>query len=417
MKRILFILLCLFGPSLSFGAESVRLSFEDLPRLVEAQNLEVQGAKSFLHAADARTKYLHRSFLPDISAYGGAEVSQQSTVGRKTEPIAGAEANINLLRGGRDYLEENIRQEETALQSYHYKKNTLQELTRARDLFINVLFLEELITNYHQALRRNKENLAMVQTKIDAGLTTETDKLDFEINQIQLNQELAILKEDHEHSLELLRAVLGLDTNTKLTLQGRLTHAEKEAQVKAAFDPSQHHDVSILEKQKNIAKIEKNKAQLWWTPSVDIYANYKLQPFREREQNLLRDRDEAVAGIQMSLNLFDGLKSHNEAKSLRYQSKGYEQQAQQKARELEVQFSALQHRLKLRHDLIHSIQKSVRQGREYLNRTRDEYRLGTKNSPDVLSASQRILDLSRRYATIQRDFLVTRNDVFAILGE
>jgi outer membrane protein len=380
-------------------------------------NLMMKGSEDSFQAAQTRTKYLHRSFLPNINAHGGVETFQTGSQSRKTEPVAGLAGSINLLRGGRDYLEERLRKENAALKSVELQKSSLSELTRARNLFVNILFFREIKGHYREALSNNKANLGMVQTRIDAGITTETDKLDFKINRNQLNQELAILDEEIEHSVDLLSVVLGLPASTKLQISDAIGHSDKDVDVALSFIASDHYDISILQRKRTLMDIKKKKANLWWTPSLDLYAHYSLYPFREREQTLIENRDEAVVGLQMKMNLFDGLQSQKEAKSFKYQSSAYRKIALQKERELEAHFRKLQHTLKLRRNLVHNMKKNVSQGRHYLSLTRGEYELGTKNSPDVLSASERLLVLNRRYSEVRRELLITKNELMELLGQ
>ncbi len=395
-------------------AESI--SFDDLPRLVQQQNLAVQGSHAFAAGAKARTGHLPRSFLPKVKAHGGGETFRTLDRDRMTQPVAGVEGNINLLEGGRDYLEEKRRKKELSVKDTQAQKYYLSELRRARNLFVKALFLKDIAGHYRNALANNRQNIELVQKRIDAGLTTETDKLDFAIYQGRLRQELAIVKEDHEHTLELLQSVLGMPLDQEIKLKGSLAHKHTDDLFNADFDPDAHYEVQLLRRQSEALDLAKKKANLWWTPSVDIYGNYNLYPFRERERTAIEERDEYVAGAQLSMNLFDGLQSSREAKSLKFRAKGVKLQSEQKKRELEAQFRKLKHILTLRHDLVHGVQSNVQQTKKYLELTRQEYELGTKNSPDVLSASQRILDQKRRYSEIRRDFLLTKNELVAFLG-
>ncbi len=418
MRRHYLLIIGMFWLSLAFTslAQARTISFNDLPRLVQQQNLAVQGAETFVGAAKAKTGHLPRSFLPKISAQGGGETFQTLDQKRMTQPVAGVEGNVNLLQGGRDYLEEKKRKKELSIESTQAKKYYLSELRRARNLFVKGVFLKDLIRHYQHALTNNRKNIRLVENRIKAGLTTETDKLDFTIFQSRLGQELAIIKEDHEHTLELLQSVLGLSLNTQVALQGGLGHKHDDSLFDAEFHVEDHYDVQLLAQQAEALDYAKKKANLWWTPSVDAYGSYNLYPFRERERFALEERDEYVAGVQMKMNLFDGLQSSREAKSLKLRSKGVKLQSKQKQRELEAQFRKLKHILTLRHDLVHSVQVNVNKIKKYLRLIQEEYERGTKDSSDVLSAAQRILDQKRRYSEIQRDFLLTKNELQTFLG-
>jgi outer membrane protein TolC len=110
------------------------------------------------------------------------------------------------------------------------------------------------------------------------------------------------------------------------------------------------------------------------------------------------------------------LESPSEAKSLGLQAEAHDKKATQTAMELRTRFETSKQELKLTHDLLHSAEKGVEQGNQYLSRTMSEYARGVKNSPDVLGASQKVIDLKRRLAELRKDYHTARAELMATLG-
>jgi outer membrane protein len=414
---ITWLVLFLFSSSLGLAQETLSLSFDDLPKLIEQNNQNVQGAKSSVEAARFRTHYFHRSFLPQIRAGGGGENFRMGTFGSRTEPVGRVEGNINLLQGGRDWLEEKGRQREKSLSKSGLKQTYFSELTRARQLYINILFLKGLIKDYETSVGLTQKNLRSVKRKINAGLTTDADRLDFVIHKGELAQDLAILKQDYRNALSQLRVLLNIAPQSEMTLEDSLDHDHEDVLFSAQFEPETHYDVTSLEDEQSLLNVQKKQAYLWWSPSLDIFANYSLYPFREREFSSLGDRDEYVVGGRLTFNLFDGLQSFSQGKSLSRRAASKKYQSMQRQRELEAEFQNLQDQLKLHHDLVHGMEKNVSNGQRYLSLTLKEYTRGVKNSPDLLSATKRQLDLKRRFAETLRDFLFVKSELLALLGE
>ena len=69
------------------------------------------------------------------------------------------------------------------------------------------------------------------------------------------------------------------------------------------------------------------------------------------------------------------------------------------------------------HDLIHSVEERVALAGHYLSNTLNEYDRGVKNSPDVLSASQRLISFRRRLTELRRNYQIAKVDVLSLSGE
>lgn len=393
------------------------VEFDDLPQLIQNQNLGIQGNQKFTDAAKSKTNHLGRSFLPQIQAYGGGEIFQTLNQPKKSQPTAGIEGKINLLEGGRDAIEESIRKNTAKLKNTETQQKYFTELYRARELFVEILFFKEIQSFHKEAFQRNQRNINLVKQRIDAGLTTQTDKIDFEIEQNNLQQELALIDEELEHSFEDLQTILGFSLDKNINIKGKLDHQHHDPIFKAKFEPESHIEIALLENISKDLALRKKKENLWWAPSLDIYSGYHLYSFRKKEETSIAHRDEFVAGVKLKMNLFDGLKSQNQAKSLKLKQKGIDLLSQQKKKEVEVHFRELKHTLQVRHDLTHQADEAVVQTKTFLELTQEEYERGIKNSSDLLNASQRILTQKKRAAQIRKDFLMIKNEMMTFLGK
>jgi outer membrane protein TolC len=399
------------------SVQALTVRFDDLPRLVKSQNENIKAETSLVKASQTETHHLTRSFLPKVHAQGGGEVFKTENFDTMTNPVGSIDLNLNIINGGKDYIEEKISQSAHALSQDRRERIYAQELLEARSLFAEILYQSEIIRTLEYSLRLNQNNVSAVEKRIQAGLTTKTDRLDFQIYLSQLRQELVLAREDHEHAIEELKVSLGLPLESSLQVNGSLNHAHDRELNLSSIDPELHPDVQILQKQERILELEKNQANRWWAPSLDVYASYALNPFRERNFFPQSDRDEAVGGIRLSLNLFDGLESHTKAKAFKYRAQAQRHQAQHRSHEVITLYERYRHELQIRHDLVHSVEQSAVNSQDYLALTLSEYETGVKNAPDVLSASQRILDDKRRLADICRDYWLIKAKLLALQGQ
>lgn len=409
------LLVVLLSAGSAWSQEAVELRFEDLPRLVREKNQTVAGAGLLALSARARSGHLSRSFLPSVALDGGGEHFQTGPYGARTQPYGQVEGRLNLYRGGRDRLEAEARGRETALAAGDAERVLAAELEAARTLFWELVCDRETAKVVSEARSRNEKHLEMASRRIARGLATETDRLDFEIHRSQLEEELDSLAHSTLLRQMLLAAALGLPPQTRLGTPERIEHAHDEALLAAAFDPASHPEAAALEARRRGAELERAKERRWWTPSVDVYGGYGLYTLRDRDYLTRSQRDDTVAGVRLSLGIFDGLRSRSEASALALKSQGLARQKAQ--RELALDAEVLAAKEYLRHDdeLVHWAEARIEQGRKYLALTLDEYERGVKNSADVLAAAQKHLAFTRQHADRRRDYELAKAALSALL--
>ncbi len=414
--QCLAILWLLCNPSTGL-AQELELRFEDLPRLISEKNQAAAGTGLLVESARARTGYLRRSYLPTIGAGAGGERFQTGPYGFETQPYGQLEARLNLYQGGRDRLEDELRERQIAWFNAEARRTHAAELLLARRTYWELVSNEETAKIMEEALSQNEKLMETADRRIRRGLATEADRLEFEINRSQLKEDLESLN----HAAILLRirlaAVLGMAPGTRIKTPQRIEHLHDDALLAAAFDPAAHPDVEGLKARSRSLSVERGRALRWWGPSLDLYGGYYLYTLRDRDFRSQSRRDDQVAGLRLSVGLFDGLQSRTEAGALALQAEGLARQRAQRENAVEAEVRVAKEDLRHDHELIHYSEERIEQARRYLARTLEEYERGVKNSPDALAAAQRYLAYRRQYAERRRNYQLTKAALSALLGQ
>ena len=392
------------------------LSFDDLPKLVYERNDHAKAAQLHFEASRNREGYLGRSYLPHVEVGGGAEYFRTGDYSSTGQPFADVTAKVNIFRSGKDGLEESIREYQTQIARAEADTTVLAELTKARRLYWTLVYQREIEGLIEDAMKRNSDSLASTQKRLSAGMGTDTDRIEFEIQKTNLEQDLARVKLEKRNSERKLNVLLGLDSETALLIDGRVPHEHTDRLINEALHIDQHRESRMLAAQKEVSDLSRQIDSRWWAPAIDVYASYGLFTLREKEFENLSDRKEAVVGARLSFNLFDGGISASEADSKRALARSFELKATQSKKELGIFFQGLKDELKLIHELIHGAEKNVDQARSYLSGTFSEYRRGLKNSPDVVGANLRYIDTVKRSAELRRDYQFARVELLEVLG-
>lgn len=390
---------------------------DDLPRWVRERNAHAQAASSREAAAAAETGFLARAYLPRLEAMAGVEAFRSSGLGRDTQPFGRIEARVNLFRGGRDWIEGQKRAAHARAAALSSSQTYLEELAKTRQAYWEANYHQDLDLLLQEALQQNEKHQAAARQRIQAGIATQADTLEFQMNRVQLDQDATRAKIRRQNAEASLRALLGLEAGEEIELPDRIPHVHEDPLLARTLQLAEHRGLRLLDEQLEEVRLESRQASHWWGPALDVYGSYSLYTVQEREYARAADRTEAAFGVRLSLPLFDGLDGLTARRTAALRSTALEQERDQTSRELATSFESAKNELQLIHSLLESAEEGARLGDDYLAQTLQEYRRGVKNSPDVLGATQKNLELKRRAIELKRDYQMARAELLRLLGE
>ena len=416
-KRLSSVCLFIFllFTSSSLRSETVSLKYEDLPRLVHEKSGAVQASNISIQASQAKTGYLKRSFSPNVNVSGGAEYFKTGFYSPRAEPYGGGEVSMNLYRGGKDQLEDHYRQSEVTLSESKKEKVLRDEISQVRTLYWDLVYQREKIRILSELKQLNVQSVKSAQTRVQRGLTTNTDLLSMNLFAKQIQEEI----ESAQHEIELLQlalnARLGWEDKTSIQTSSQIPHDEtalsKELPVEAP------PEVKMLKAQAQLNKIESKQLSRWWTPALDVYGKSYLYTLQDREYPELENRLDAGVGVRLSSNVFDGFQSKHDSKSQLRQAIANETLAAHKNKILKNDAQLAQEEMRHLHQLIHNGQNYIGQARVILKQTLEEYDLGLKNTQEVLAILDRLLSLKQSELQRRLEYQKTKVKLLAILGE
>lgn len=416
MFRLLHVVLGIIFSGWLAHAAPVEITSTNLRELLERENPEVSASNQETDAAAERTGSWGRSFLPSIEADAGSENFRSAGQPRKTQPIYGAEATINLYNGGTDRVEGKIRDLEFEKRQARGKRVLADELGKARTRYWELRFLQEKTQLLSETLKINDGNLARANRRIKSGVTTESDRIEFEMKAVDLKRELA------ETDLATLRArrdlllLLGLPDEADVRFPEKMLHDHD-------FEASLSHsakDHEFMSKENEISAqqldLERAKAARAWLPRLDAYALYRQNTEMEREYADAPDRVDSVVGLRLSLSLGGAVEANREKAAKSLEAKAAQLRADRTKREVATQVRGERDELTLLHDQVHDAEENIRRAESYERLTQSEYTRGVKNSPDVLGAAEKLFDMRNKRLEIIRDFQIAKSHLLSKLG-
>lgn len=418
MKKQTLVLFLLSG-LLSFSAMAapVEIRASRLREFLEERNYRVQSLRYLIGAAESREGYFGRSFFPRLEAHIGAEMFRHGSESFKSDTSYGIDLSVNLYNGGQDRLEGQIRSALTDRRRSEATRISSDELGRARVSYWTSLYERERLEILKKSLAVNAENQKAAERRIRSGVATESDRVEFEMKHVDLVREQAAAEVKMRIEKQNLAVLLGIDHDAELVFPETLSHEhDYETELKhSADDHAFIYKETEIQAQVSGLEAEKRKRALW--PKLEAYATYAWVGEREVSRSLSQeDRRETALGLRLSLPLADGYEALRESAAFAKEAQAAEMTSRLMRKETEAHIHNELAELQLLHDQVHDAEKNIERAERYYRLTQSEYQRGVKNSPDVLGASEKLLETRLKRLEMVRDFQLAKAHVLAKLG-
>ena len=403
----------LFALLVSNVALGEAISEQNLQELV-ARNPGIRSYTERLKGAEEMKGRLTRSFLPKLTLSYGQEKFTTGPYYNATQPYGGINAEVNLFNSGRDsILSEKINREaEIALIESDMAR--IQVLAELRRTLSHYAYLSEVRQILKTALEQNETNLEKARKRVNGGLGSNTDLLDFKQQKVQLGQELATLEFELGVASRMISTLLGIDPKESIEINFANAHPD-HADEKGFAITGKSRLVKRAELEQGLASLELKRTERWWTPSVDLYAYALRFTQKEREYNPSEARNDVTLGFKFTFPIFDGGEGLRTAAATKALARARSAEVTAKNLEIERISQDAIKRLELAHNLIHGSEENVQIMNDYRQGILSEYARGIKNSPDVLQASQRWIEAKSRYAEVKKNYHFARVDAIYLV--
>ena len=376
-------------------AEIIPIRYADLETIAREKNSAIKGARFSYLSAKEQEGFLFRTFIPNVKAIGGYETFQTGRYSSTSEPYGSLESTVNLFNGFRDRLESNIRTAEVNHSLSQSALNAAQELAQIRELYRELSFYKELQKAWETVKDVNEGGFRSAQRRLDRGLVSETDLIEFKIYRGQIEEEIASVAHEKQLTSLKLSSMLGLPVTMDLDPVDPLNHVHDDALLKQDFSTQTTAGDMQLSATETLSQLKAQKFHSWWLPSLDAYGQYALYTLRDRDYLSMRDRNDWAVGVRMTWLIFDA-NGIADAKSASYARSAGENISTQRLRDYKTSIKVAQEELNHLHELIHLSEERTKEGLRYLQSTKSDYERGVKNSPDLISAIDKYVSFQKQ---------------------
>lgn len=418
IQTIFFCLITVTNILMGFDARAEKIRFEDLPRLVLEKNEKVAASRQQLNAQTRRTGRLARSFLPQIGAQMGQEEFKTGSDPTEQKSYWRVDGTVNLYRGGRDDLEDEIRISQRDFASTALAAEYQNELREAKQAFWKSIAVSRRIAERNESIEKNDINIRAARKRAGAGLVTTADAAQFELHKITLQRDLRKLELEQDKLLNQLSVALALKEHENIEIIGDFPVVTSVTSDRVpALSTTTQLDIAGYNDLTKVDELRAKQIGKWLHPKVDLYASYGLPSLTDEYARALRNDREWTAGIRVSFDLGQGIEDRAEVAAKTAEAGATRLRAAHKKREIVANDHDMRHDLKVLSELITSSEHDVKRAEDFLRLTEREYARGVKNGPDLLEAFQKYFEFRDRRIEYYRDYYETKSQLENLIAE
>lgn len=366
-------------------------------------NKELQSLESQVQAQNFRKGYRASLWLPEVNVKGGYQ--DENTIEDQYQGYVGfLEGRWMLYAGGADqarYQNQNLEYQILDLSLQRKRKTLKRELA---EVYYNLWIQDESLKLWKERQDLLKEQRTMAKRKINAGLSSDVDALEIDLEENVAEAEVEGFKHSKERLLAELQKLLPSTPveNFQVNLNDLPSKpAESTESVEALVQKSSWVQQSRLSTEQSLNVRKESLAA--FIPHLELGARYgRITP---EYDNPWEGRESQVA-LLVSWNLFSGGTKWNNWRASKNDTVARETQSQQESLRLYSELTSLRSQLAEKQHLQGLLKKREKASQSYYNLTLSEYRRGIKNSADLASATRGVFDTKQKLIVIETEIAI-----------
>lgn len=373
----------------------------DLEAKLFSQNQEYQSLQLQNEASQSLLGSTRSGYYPTLNAVGGYGQNKTDDLSVAEKGYLGyIEGRVNLFRGFKDQAAKNLRTNQINL-----VKNELE--TRKRDLRLqlvsvasDMILLHKFETILAEEYKTTQLQKQMAAKKVSAGLTSQVDKIEFELRESELLIEQKQFSQQHEEAHQKFNALLGSEVAESEFAKLDFSPSEKSALVVQNItveNTLEYKKAQLIQLQ---AEFEKSEIKSEFLPSVDFtFSAGRLTP---SEMTPLQFNESKYA-LLLTVPLFSGFDTYYKTRAATQTLQAAERLKNQSRSDTYATIATAKAKMSELISLSQINEKRLLSSQKYFDLTLSEYKRGVKNSPDLVGATERLFSSRKKRYEILKD--------------
>lgn len=402
LKLILTILL--------FSTNVLATDFETVYKSALKNSTELVRINANSDEAIARLKASNSNFMPK-AGFESRYQEFDSDLDKDNGSSTNAFVEWNLFNGFKDaqnrkslMAEAKAANLEKERAQFNFKWITMAKYTKAQ-------VMQENVEVYKKIIDSNLKAMDSIRLRKSSGRLSDADFIEFELFDSKLKQDLITYETDATAAVAELESFAGIDSVSKLTTQLQPKPLNLDGLNLKELLESEKSKLNDSKLKVESAEAKKKAATGDFLPEVNLKATHGSMGIRET-----LDSPESTLGVTARWELFSGFESANDRKVASAQLAKAKAEFNNSRIIVLSRAEQLRSQLKSISSRIDFEQKNQKQIERFLKAVQEEYRRGFKNSNDLKSAFELVLETQINRALLRLDYFKARAELQEILG-
>ena len=340
-------------------------------------------------------------FAPSVSLNGGWEYSKTDALSTPEKgTVAFVESKWNLFNGLQDSAVADQLHAELARARIEAEATKQELLIRLTEVISSMIYLHKLEDILSEEMEVVKVQRAMAARKVASGLTGPVDNLEFDLRENELEVERNEIQRQHRQNHLKIIELFGEDISDSELEKIEYSDVKELSSKISDFRIEQNLSYRKAEAEKELRDGERRQLRGRLLPTLDaFYAIGRLTP---SETDSFR-YNESKYGILLTWPIFSGLGDYNRMRAGSAAVEVSESLKLQTAQAVQAEFNTLKDQLRAYAELYEINEKKISNSKKYFDLTLQEYKRGIKNSPDLVTATERFFAARKKKYEILRE--------------
>ncbi len=372
------------------GISTVAYSLEGLSTLEKylfEQNQDIQSMQLQVEAKESLASAATSSYYPTLHLVGGWGQNKTDDLRSEEKGYLGyAEGRLNLFRGFKDQSVRNLKRNELTRIQNEFELKKIELRVQLVEVASDIIFLHKLEDILKEEYKITQTQKQMAAKKVSAGLSSTVDNIEFELRESELQIEQRQIAQKHLEAHQRIYTLFGRDIPDQEFEALDFTPADTLVKELRSINFEQTLDfknASLLQSQ---AELQKAEIKSEFLPGLDFtYSFGRLTP----SENTSAKFDESRYALLLTIPLFSGFETYYNSKAASKLSHSAERLKNQRRNEITSAVNTAQTKLSELSALLKINEKKLANSQKYFDLTLSEYKRGVKNSPDLVTATER----------------------------
>lgn len=411
----IFLITILLG---NLKANAKEYTYESLLTLARKNSISSEIAKTRVIELEAEIEKTQSDYFPKIRAVIGNERrdSRSEPEINKNNFVGELRVDYNLYRfgGTSDKIDSlrTLRNEEIKIADFT-QKNLERSLKKE---YFEALYYKHELSILEEELKFNKTLKKQVNLRKKQGLVGDADVLEIDMRDATLKDKILQIEEHYQHSLDSIRKLTFISHEEEIKLKGDIPHEHFDVKIDELVEAAYKKNLELSNTLSKVESInfELNSSKTKRLPEINLMGRYGKMRIDEQYTN--NESLEGLVGVYVDIPLFDGGEKSSQTKILKSRLAREKLKATKSKKNLHIDVLHRFEKMQNIHKQVDLAEINVKNSKNYFNNVLKEYKRGVKNSLDLVSARDRLMNFKKDLIAAKRNFLVAKIDLEEVVG-